>query len=242
MLLSLLHLCDSLFPTGAFAHSDGLEWATTAGRVRDVAGLRDWLEVCLEEGFGRSDGPAVMMAWSAAHAGDWEALLTIDEEVLALRPSATIRAATRSMGLRLIKTWHAVHPDARLERLLASGRDTPRGHPAGGVGGAGTNGQAVVAPTFPVAFAVVCTCAGIERRDALAGFAYARLAATVSAAMRVMALGQTDAHELLGRMLARVPSVIDAIIARNAPPESFAPALDVAQMSQQYVHSRLFRS
>jgi urease accessory protein len=238
MLLSLLHLCDSLFPTGAFAHSDGLEWATSAGRVRGVGGLRDWLEVCLDEGFGRSDGPAVMIAWSAAAGGDWEALLAIDEEVVALRPSATIRAATRSTGLRLMKTWHAVHPDTRFERLLASGRDTRSDHLAGGVGG----GQARFAPTFPIAFATVCVCAGIDRRDALAGFAYARLAATVSAAMRVMPLGQTEAHELLGRMLARVPSVIDAVIARNAPPESFAPAIDVAQMSQQYVHSRLFRS
>src|SRR6185503_8361644 len=29
-LLALLHLCDSLFPLGGFAHSDGLEAATTS--------------------------------------------------------------------------------------------------------------------------------------------------------------------------------------------------------------------
>ena len=120
------------------------------------------------------------------------------------------------------------------------GRDTLGGQLAEGIGGAA--GQVRFAPAFAVAFATVCVSAGIEQRDALTGFAYARLAATVSAAMRVMALGQTEAHELLGRMLARVPSVIDAVIERNAPPESFAPALDVAQMSQPYVHSRLFRS
>jgi len=34
--LQLLHLCDSLFPLGAFAHSDGLETATVAGAVRDA--------------------------------------------------------------------------------------------------------------------------------------------------------------------------------------------------------------
>jgi urease accessory protein len=207
--------------------------------VRDAAGLRDWLEICLDEGFGRSDGPALMMGWAAAAAGDWPALLAIDEEVIALRPSSTVRAATRSMGLRLIKTWHAVHPDTRFERLLPSGHDAAGPHSARETG---ARMHARFAPTFPVAFATVCVCAGIEQRDALSGFAYARLAATVSAAMRVMALGQTEAHELLGRMLARVPAVVDAVIARNAPPESFAPALDVAQMSHQYVHSRLFRS
>jgi urease accessory protein UreF len=60
--------------------------------------------------------------------------------------------------------------------------------------------------------------------------------------MRLIAVGQTDAHRLLSRVLDRVPATVDDVIARNAPIESFAPALDVAQMTQQYVHSRLFRS
>jgi urease accessory protein len=227
MWLSLLHLCDSLFPTGAFAQSEGLEWATSQGHVRDAAGLGDWLDVNLDEAFGRSDGPAVLLAWEAAEASDWNALRRLDEELLALRPSKAMRTATCSMGLRLIKTWHAIHPDMRFERAWASPRD---------------GSSARRSPTFPAAFATVCVSAGIPLRDALGGYAYTRLAATVSAAMRAMPLGQTEAHERLGRTLARVPSVVDEVIARRASPESFALALDAAQMSQQYVHSRLFRS
>jgi urease accessory protein UreF len=60
--------------------------------------------------------------------------------------------------------------------------------------------------------------------------------------MRLVAIGQTDAHRLLSRALEQVPSAIDGLIAVQAPPESFTPALDIAQMTQQYVHSRLFRS
>ena len=60
--------------------------------------------------------------------------------------------------------------------------------------------------------------------------------------MRLVAIGQTDAHRLLSRALARVPAIVDDVLARQARPESFAPALDIAQMTQQYVHSRLFRS
>ena len=40
-LLSLLHLCDSLFPIGSFGYSDGLESATTAGVVRSIDDVRD---------------------------------------------------------------------------------------------------------------------------------------------------------------------------------------------------------
>jgi urease accessory protein len=225
-LVKLLHVCDSLFPIGSFAYSDGLESATTAAQVRDLDGLREWLDVCLDEGIGRSDGPALAIAWSALHGADWDAFTAVDEELTALRPSSSVRMANRSMGWRLLKTWQELHPDERLEHALelAAWSTSPSG------------------PTLPVAFAAVCVCAGINRRDALAGYAYTRLGATVSAAMRLMAVGQTDAHRLLSRVLDRVPGTVDDVIDRNPPIESFAPALDIAQMTQQYVHSRLFRS
>ena len=128
------------------------------------------------------------------------------------------------MGLRLLKTWPGLHPDVRLEQMLAL-------VPARRLG-----------PTLPVAFAAVGCCGRNAQRDLLAGYAYARLAATISAAMRLIPIGQTEAHRLLAVALARVPSSIDAVLARPARPESFAPALDIAQMSQQYLHARLFRS
>jgi urease accessory protein len=155
---------------------------------------------------------------------DWEAVVAIDEEMTALRASSTTRMANRAMGLRLTRTWQGLHPDDRLERLLSLAR-------AGRVG-----------PSLPVAFSTVGWCGGMALRDALAGYAYTRLASTVSAAMRLVAIGQTDAHQLLSRALDRVPLAIDDVLARGARPESFAPALDMAQMTQQYVHSRLFRS
>jgi urease accessory protein len=225
-IVKLLHVCDSLFPIGSFAYSDGLESATTAALVRDMDTLREWLDVCLDEGIGRSEGPALAIAWSALSGADWDAFTAVDEELTALRPSSTVRMANRSMGWRLLKTWQALHPDARLEHALelAAWRT-------------GSSG-----PTLPVAFAAVCVCAEIPRREALAGYAYTRLGATVSAAMRLMALGQTDAHRLLSRVLDRVPETVDDVIGSNRPIESFAPALEVAQMTQQYVHSRLFRS
>ena len=78
-LLSLLHLCDSLFPIGSFAYSDGLESAAASGLVTGTAGLGEWLEIGLDEGFGRSDGPAIVRAWTAVEAADWEAVVAIDE-------------------------------------------------------------------------------------------------------------------------------------------------------------------
>jgi urease accessory protein len=221
--LELLHLCDSLFPLGSFAYSDGLEAAAASG-----VELRDWMDVVLDENIGRFEGPALLRAWDAFHTRDWDALVAVDEELTALRPAASARRSSRAMGLRLLSTWHALHPDARLAHAVQLAA------------------RGAIGPALPVAFAGACVCAGggatVDRRDAVAAFAYTRLAATVSAAMRLISIGQGDAHALLARTLTRVPAVVDAIAERDAPLESFAPAMDIAAMSQQYLHSRLFRS
>jgi urease accessory protein len=227
-------LCDSLFPLGGFAYSDGLEAATvrltpdtTSRIVADADGLREWLDVCLDETFGRMEGPAVWRAWPAFRDAEWNALIALDEELTALRSSAAARRSSRAMGRRLLTTWHALHPDPRIEQAMA-------------VAHGGRFG-----PALPIAFAGACACAGVERRRAVEAFAYTRLAATTSAAMRLLPVGQTAAHGLLSHGLDRVPAVVDAVIVRDLADgrlESFSPAMDVAAMTQQYMHSRLFRS
>ena len=220
--LALLHLCDSLFPIGAFAYSDGLETATRRGTPPFDAGqLRAWIDVCLDETLGRMEGPAVGQAWTAFRAGDGDTLVMLDEELTALRPSSSGRRSSRAMGRRLLTTWRTLRPDPRLEHALILFRD---------------------GPALPIAFAGACACSSIDRRRAVEAFAYTRLAATISAAMRLMPIGQTDAHALLARTLERVPAVVDLAASRQAHLESFAPAVDIAAMTQQYLHSRLFRS
>jgi urease accessory protein len=218
-----LHLCDSLFPIGGFGHSDGLEAATAGGLVQTPADLQAWLDVCLDEAVGRMDGPAALCAWAAFDREDWEALRQLDEELTAMRPAAATRRSSSAMGRRLVAAWSIFYPDPRLARLLDLGRPERLG------------------PTLPVAFSCACASAGVEMREAGVAFAYSRLASTMSAALRLMAIGQTDAHTRLAAVLKRVPAVVDAMATR-AWPASFAPAMDIAAMAQQDLHSRLFRS
>lgn len=233
MIVKLLHLCDSLFPIGGFAHSDGLEAAAAAWQeIRltpdatgdAVAFLSGWLGVCLDETIGRLEGPTVWQAWTAFHQCNWQALMMLDREVVALRPSASARRSTCAMGLRLLTTWQALYPDSRNGHVLSMARD----------------GE--IAPALPVAFACASASAGVDQAGAVEAFAYTRLASAVSAGMRLMPVGQTDAHVLLARLVERLPAVVEQVMARDAPAESFTPAMDIAAMTQQYLRSRLFRS
>src|SRR5712692_5642517 len=141
----LLHLCDSLFPIGGFAFSDGLEAAAARNLIRDAEELGAWLDTVLDENVGRCEGPAVALAWEAFEAGRWDRLATLDRELIALRAASAVRASSAAVGARLLKTWHALYPDARLARMLAMVED------------------GALRPALPVAFGAACASAGPER-------------------------------------------------------------------------------
>lgn len=222
-LASLLHLCDSLFPTGGYAHSDGLEAATAEGAVTGADDLRSWMTTLLDDTLGATEGPAVARAWQAYVDARWAELRALDDELHALRPSSTAREASRAIGTRVLKTWARVGAaagDAGVGRLLA------------------------VAPawTLPVAFAAAAASTGADARASVEAFMYTRLAATTSAAMRLMRLGQVEAHTILGESVGRIPPVAERVLSAPALPAAFTPLLDIATMRQQYVTTRLFRS
>lgn len=216
----LLHLCDSLFPIGSFSHSDGLEAATSGSDVQTADDLRAWMDATLLTSLRRVEGPAVLRAHDAFSANTLDDLASLDDELHAMRPSSTGRNASRAMGVRLVKTWQRLRPHERVEALLLRRNWF----------------------TLPVAFGIVSSASDIAGRASVEAFFYTRLAATLSAAMRLMPIGQHDGHTLLADLLTRVPGTVDQLLIDRQPFHSFAPALDIAAMSQQYGHSRLFRS
>lgn len=222
-LAALLHLCDSLFPTGGYAHSDGLEAAADSGAIANGGDLRAWLTTLLEETLAATEGPAVVRAWRACHAGGWRDLRALDDDVHALRPSSTAREASRGIGTRLLKTWALVHPESTAAAV------TPVQASTG-------------AWTLPVAFAVAAASTGADPRTTVDAFMYTRLSATTSAAMRLLRLGQVEAHSILGECIAQIPRIAERALAARDGPSAFSPLMDIATMRQQYVSTRLFRS
>src|SRR5215475_5377435 len=117
-LARLLQFGDSMFPIGGFSFSCGLESAVQTGVVHDRATLHAFARTALEQA-ARGDGIALVAAHRAAATGDVEALIAIDRQVFARKPSDETRTMSARMGRKfteigvdvvgapLIRTWLA---------------------------------------------------------------------------------------------------------------------------------------
>jgi urease accessory protein len=211
-----LQFLDSFFPVGNFAYSDGLETAAAGGRVRDADSLRAWMEHFVDSVFVPCEGLAVVKCVLALKAGDLDVLCEVDKELTAIRPAAAVRAASSSVGKRVLSVYAAI-AGSQLPRL-------PHGN-------------------APVAYSVVLFQSGLDAREAALAYGYNRLAGIVSAGLRLISLGQQQGQMLLTKVLDRLPAAVDGIFEmRDEPLRSFNPLLDIEQMNHQYLYSRLFRS
>ncbi len=108
-LTRLLQLSDSIFPTGAYAFSDGLETYTHSKRVHDAASLSEILETQLRLGWGCCDAPACALAW------DGHDLETINEILTAIKIIEGPRTSSLRVGLALERAARSVWPELELD-------------------------------------------------------------------------------------------------------------------------------
>lgn len=213
-LLRLLTWLSPAFPTGAFAYSQGLEWAVEAGDVTDRDSLREWLRDVLRHGAARSD--CILLRHAHRVAGDRAAL----EELTAL---ATATATSR---------------ERRLESL---GQGNAFVAAAGPWRGALFDGMEQV--PYPVAVGALAGASGIAEDDAALGFLQAAAGNLVSAAVRLVPLGQSAGLAVLAALEADLLAVAE--VTRTATLDDLGTACfraDLAAMRHETQYTRLFRS
>jgi urease accessory protein len=216
--LRLLAWLSPAFPTGGFAYSHGLEWAIESGDARSIAGLVAWLVDILEQGSGRSDAILMRHAHRATGAGDWTALAEIAELSAALPFGRERRLETTAQG-RAFLNAAAAWPGPILARLAEAD-----------VG-------------YPVAVGAVAAAHGVAEDRAALGLLHAFAANLVSAAVRLVPLGQQAGL----RVLAALEPVLLSTAAqtRSAVLDDLGTATlraDLAALHHETQYTRLFRS
>ncbi len=217
--VKLLTWLSPAFPTGAYAHSHGLEWAVEAGDVRDEETLLAWLGDVLRHGAGRSD--AILMR-HAYRASDVDTLADLAELAAAAQPGRERRAESLGQGgafTLAAAVWGAPLLTALADRI-------------------GTPGIA-----YPIALGALARAHGVDEDAAALGLLHAFTANLVSAAVRLVPLGQTAGLRVLAALEPVQHEVAAATL--TATLDDLGGACfrsDIAAMRHETQHTRLFRT
>jgi len=223
----LLQFGDSMFPIGGFSFSCGLESAVQTGVVHDQTTLHEFARTALEQA-ARGDGIALIAAHRAATAGDIEALLAIDAQVLARKPSDETRLMSTRMGRKFTEIGVEVVGAPLLETcLLKIWLDRI-------VAGA-TPGS------YPIALAINFAVQGLSARDAFVVHQYGVATAILGASLRLMRVSHIDTQAILYDLNARSEAAYEtAAAARLSDMAGFAPLADILAAVHTKAHVRLF--
>ena len=242
----LLQTNDSIFPSGSYAHSFGLESLVQLGLVKDRESLAEFLRNQMLPLLQNVELPFVRLAHAAVAAavtrrtvvlpddpprdrggyGDSiNRLLVLDEHCAALKGAMELRQASGRIGAQRLGMLRQLTPHPLLEAL-----DDAR-----------TAGrfQAQAA----VVFGTQTALAGTPVEAALMSHFYQTLAAQVSAAMKLIRLGQIGAQSLLTECLRLAPHVITASTEIAEDDIGwFSPSLDIASARHETAYTRIFIS
>jgi urease accessory protein len=170
----LLQLCDSAFPSGAFSHSFGLETAILERGVRDVAGVRAWLESYLGDALATLDARAMVLAMGG------EDVLALDAWVAASIFAVEARSANRRLARATLDAYATMGLDDPAARAYREAIGADRAH--------GIHALAVGLGHRAI---------GASPADAVCGYLSAAAAALAAVAARAIPLGQRDVGAML---------------------------------------------
>lgn len=219
-LYRLMSWLSPAYPVGAYTYSHGLEWSVAAGDVRDAATAHDWIDGVLRFGSGRCDG---IFLTHAARTPAPAALQELAELCVALAPSSERRLETTAQGRAFLQTTRDAWPSPDLDRRVAllDAREAP----------------------YPVVVGATVAAHGIAVPAGLLAYLHAFVANLVSAAVRLVPLGQTQGQRLMAALEPAVHAVAaEAAVASLDDLASASLCADIASMAHETQYTRLFRS
>lgn len=208
---------DSAFPTGAFAHSWGLEAAWQHGEVPDTAALSLFLDESIVQA-GHASLPLVNAAYRHP-----ERIEELDERADAFLLNCVANRASRQQGRTLLATAMKVWPSPALTAAVSRA----------------AAGCAHLAPLSGVVFRAI----GLPLPTVQQVVLYSTARGVLSAAVRLGIAGSYEAQRLQAACAPRLEAVLHTCAQLDGDDlTQTAPLIDVIQAGHDRLYSRLFQS
>ncbi|MGB3665854.1 MAG: urease accessory UreF family protein [Bermanella sp.] len=218
-LLALLHLSSPALPVGAFAYSQGLEFALDYGWCKNADEVSDWIEDNLRLGFGQLDLPVYIRLFQAWQHNDIDAVNQWNQTLLCFRESKELWLEDTQVGSAYVQ-WHLGQDPAREAQV-----------------------NAIKQPSVASMNALAASLSDIDITTALMGFAWSWCENQVTSASKALPLGQTQAQQILQTLIPVIADVCDQ--AKNMKDDDIGTGLmglAIASSLHEQQYSRLFRS
>ncbi|MBA5777067.1 urease accessory protein UreF [Stappia sp. F7233] len=210
------------YPVGAFAYSQGLEGAVTLGHVHDRHSAGEFISESLDCGALWSDAVILAASHKAAAAQDWPALKEINGFARAFLLTAELKLESLSLGRAFLDTTAEAWPTSMLHRLRQ-----------------GVLGEIA----YPVAVASAAAGHGIALTQTLEACLHAGVANLVSAAIRLVPLGQSEGQSIIAGLEGKIRAVAERAMTTEIEDLATASfAAEISSMLHETQTTRLFRS
>ena len=217
-LLRLLQLASPALPVGAYAYSQGMEQAVAAGWLSGWEDLEQWIKGLLRHSLARMEVPFFKRFYETWEQKDTHELNRLIEWYLAGRGTSELMDEERHMGQALHRL---------LDQLAVLPADLTK----------------AVKPSFLAFFAGAAWSWQIPITRGCEGLLWAWAENQVTAAIKLMPLGQTRGQKTLMRA---APVISEAVASGLALQDeeigASAPGLMMASALHETQHTRLFRS
>ena len=215
----LWQLISPALPVGAYAYSQGLEYAVKVGWVRDEKSCMDWVNGLAREVMPYVDLPLLHRMYKAWQRNDIDAALKWNRYLLASRESGELLQEDKAMGRALGRL--AQDLGAALPHELRSAKTI----------------------SYAAVFSWLGVCWKIELEQAVAGYLWSWCENQVAAAIKLIPLGQTAGQRILLELGGAIPAIVAmGLICDDEDIGMTAQGLGIASALHETQYTRLFRS
>lgn len=222
---SLLQLCDSNFPSGAFSHSFGLETYIQDGEIHDKKSFYQALVLYIQKQLIFADGLACYLGYEAIENEDWDRLIELDSLLYTSSLATETRIGTRRIGERMAKLCMELYPSPPLQKYVKWMKEKRvYGHPA-------------------IVFAIVTRGLNVEKQTGVGSYIFSTISTLVQNGVRGIPLGQTDGQKIVLELQPVIKEAVNTIASLTLDDlGAVSPGLEIAQMRHERLHVRLFMS
>lgn len=219
-ILTMMQLCDSMFPSGLFSTSNGIESMYLAGDITSATDLERFCAAYLQNQVGPTDCVASAQAYRHAAAHDTVGLARLDQKITAMKTIQESRKAYRRSGMQTARCVANFIQHETLSWYVQHISDAGRG-------------------SHPVAVGVCCYAMNLDGKMAPLATSYGFVTTSMGAGLRLGIIHHIESQQI---MHALQPNILQAAEYGYTSEEmwQFCPQAEIMQMSHEEMDTKMF--